>query len=442
MKQIHRNEIKLAANRQRQHFEPASINELAGSILKHSLLHPIVLRLLPDGTHVLVAGERRLRAICSLHDMEQPFRHDTEDVRRDFIPFTALGDLSPLEAEEAEAEENLRRIDLTWQEKALAIKRIEELRTKQAAEAGKPAPLLADIAQEVRGGRDGTPAAMTKRDLILARHLGDPEVAKAKSADDAMKLLVRREADSKNREHAARVGAIYTADVHRLLNVDAKLWLPTEPSEFYDVILTDPPYGMSADQFGDSGGLAAGAHGYVDSYENFQDLCQALIPQLTRVTKADAHLYWFCDLENFPDLRLWFAEAGWQVFRTPLVWYKPSGSRAPWPSKGPQRKYELILYAVKGNRLVQRMAGDVLEFPPDDNLGHSAQKPVALFRELLSRSVQPGDQVLDPCCGTGPIFAAAHELKCRATGAESDAGSYGIAVGRLEGLKAQAEMPL
>ena len=35
--------------------------------------------------------------------------------------------------------------------------------------------------------------------------------------------------------------------------------------------------------------------------------------------------------------------------------------RAPWPDSGPQRKYETLLYAVKGKRPVLKMAGDVLE---------------------------------------------------------------------------------
>ena len=137
-----------------------------------------------------------------------------------------------------------------------------------------------------------------------------------------------------------------------------------------------------------------------------------------------------------------FEEGGWSVFRTPLIWYKRNGMRAPWPEYGPQRKYETILYATKGKRPVLKKAGDVLDYPPDINLGHAAQKPVALFEDLLRRSCHPGDTVLDPFAGTGTIFPAAHVLKCRATGVELDQASYGIAVKRLEQLKAQKELGL
>ena len=104
----------------------------------------------------------------------------------------------------------------------------------------------------------------------------------------------------------------------------------------------------------------------------------------------------------------------------------------PWPKNGPQRRYEIILYAMKGDMPIQRIAGDVLEYRPDENLGHGAQKPVALYIDLLSRSVVPGMRVLDPFAGTGPIIPAAHELQCTAVAIERDAASYGIAVKRVE----------
>ena len=150
----------------------------------------------------------------------------------------------------------------------------------------------------------------------------------------------------------------------------------------------------------------------------------------------------FCDLDNFPTIKSIFFAAGWQVFRTPLLWYKRHGSRAPWPELGPQRKYETLLYAVKGKRPTLKMVGDVLDFPADSNLGHAAQKPVALYRELLSRTCLPGDSVIDPFMGTGPIFPAAHDLRVKATGIELSTSSYGIAVARLNELRTQAELDL
>ena len=432
-------EIQIAPNRQRKEFRLEEIFELSESIKANSLLHAPILRVEGEG-YVLVAGERRLRAIQNIYDLGGVFTYDGQQIATGMVPHTLLSELSPLAAEEAELEENIRRVDLTWQEKASAHSRLANLRTAQATLAGTVPPNVAEISKEVRGSAEGIHHETTRRELIVSKHLADPEVAAAKSVDEAFKILRKKEEREKSRVLGEVVGRTFTAEAHTALNTDSLKWMAECPVEQFDVILTDPPYGMGADEFGDSGGLAAGAHGYKDDAENFLRIMEEL-PYLTfRVAKPLAHLYVFCDIGWHQLMREKFAEAGWWVFRTPMIWYKKSGMRAPWPESGPQRKYETLLYAVKGKRSVKHMLGDVLDYSPDTNLGHAAQKPVALFSDLLRRSVNPGDSVLDPFAGSGTIFPAAHEHKCRATGIEMDTASYGIGLKRLEQLKALKEL--
>ena len=433
--------IKIASNRQRRQFDAASLHELADSIQSRGLDHPIVLRVDGDD-YVLVSGERRLRAVTDIHALGGEFTHDGQPVLAGCIPYTTKGQLNALEAEEAELSENIHRDDLTWAERAAAHLRLDKLRRGQAEARGLPAPTIADLALEVRGSSKGINQETTRRELIVASHLDDPEVKSAANVDDAFKILRRKESSAKDRLLGEQVGRTFTADLHRALNEDALEWLAKCPVEAFDVILTDPPYGMGADEFGDSGGLAQGAHSYTDTPEVYSQILTVAFKEFYRIAKPQAHLYWFCDIDAFTHTREMFEEGGWSVFRTPLIWYKRNGMRAPWPEYGPQRKYETILYATKGKRPVLKMAGDVLDYPPDINLGHAAQKPVALFEDLLRRSCHPGDTVLDPFAGTGTIFPAAHVLKCRATGVELDQASYGIAVKRLEQLKAQKELGL
>jgi site-specific DNA-methyltransferase (adenine-specific) len=433
--------VHVASNRQRRIFPADKMQEFSDGINKRGLLHPIVLRVEGDN-YVLVAGERRLRAVTDITDLGGQIRHDGELVPQGCIPYTLFTDLDPLAAEEAELEENLHREDLTWQEKASAIARIASLRSRQAQAAGEPPPSTADISLETKGSDEGVHHETTRRELIVAKHLDNPEVQAAKSVDEAFKILRKQEVQKKNLALGESVGRTFTADAHTVLNEDSLGYMASLPADSFDVILTDPPYGMNADEFGDSGGLAAGAHGYGDSADLFLSIMSELPALSFRLAKPQAHLYLFCDVGWFAFLREKFAEAGWSVFRTPLIWYKKSGMRAPWPEQGPQRKYETILYAVKGKRPVLKMLGDVLDYPPDANLGHAAQKPVALFQDLLSRSALPGQSVLDPFCGSGPVFAAAHALKVRATGIELDTASYAIAVKRIESLRAQAELDL
>jgi DNA modification methylase len=209
------------------------------------------------------------------------------------------------------------------------------------------------------------------------------------------------------------------------------------PASSFDIILTDPPYGMGADQFGDSGqGVGAAAHFYKDDYETWLPLATAFAAASFRLAKPDAFLYAFCDIDRFAELRGLLAGAGWRVHRTPFIWHNPDGFRAPWPDQGPQRKYELICYAVKGERKVSAVKEDVLKYGKNEALGHPAQKPVPLLIDLLKRVARPGDQVLDPFAGSGATIEACHELKLSCTAIEQDAGAFGIAVKRTQSLAA------
>jgi site-specific DNA-methyltransferase (adenine-specific) len=208
----------------------------------------------------------------------------------------------------------------------------------------------------------------------------------------------------------------------------------------FDIILTDPPYGMGADQFGTSGvGVSAAAHFYDDSYEMWANVMDYFALQSFRLAKPSAHMYAFCDFDRFHEFKQKLTRVGWKVHRTPLIWSNPDGFRAPWPEQGCQRKYELILYAVKGDRKVNQLKGDVLEYRKDTAVGHPAQKPVPLLIELLRRSARPGDTVLDPFMGSGSTVEACHELKLTCTGIEQDPSAYGMAVKRVKGLAAFEE---
>lgn len=432
-------QIVVKSGRQRQQFDPKLLNELAESIRQYGLFHAIGLER-ENGQIVLRYGERRLRAVQDIYELGGKLRYDNHEVPEGQIPFCDLGTLTEIQREEIELAENIIRTDLTWQERATATAKLTALRTGQADFAGLPRPTVADIAQEMRKSSEGVHHETTRREIIVAKHLDDPEVKAAKSVDDAFKLLRRKEETKKNAEHAAQIGRTFTAELHRLYNEDALDWITKCPAEQFDVILTDPPYGMGADEFGDSGGRAVGAHGYNDSQENALLLIGRLLANSIRITKPQAHLYIFCDIDIFHEIRRMADVDGWWTHRTPLVWHKPNASRVPWPEHGPQRKYELILYAVKGKKPVTKIFPDVVSYNPDENLGHAAQKPVALFEDLLRRSVRAGDSVLDPFCGTGPVFSAAHSLKCKAVGIERDAGAYGIAAKRLERLKNEPEL--
>lgn len=419
--------IIIPPDRQRREFEDGAIAELGNSIAANGLLSPIVVREMA-GVVFLVAGERRLRAVRMLHDVGDKFSCNGSHIPADHIPTLSLGELTPLAAEEAEYEENVRRESLTWQERAEAESRLHKLRVRQDS-----SQTIADTAEEIHGRRDGCYQNSVRKSLIVTQHLDDPDVNRSRTLDDAMKVLIRKETTRKNVELAETVGLTFSSRSHSLHHADAIEWMRGCAEGTFDVILTDPPYGMDAQDFGDGGGkLSDFGHDYNDTLVNWRRLMFAFAAASFRITKPQAHLYLCCDIDRYHELRTMLIEVGWWVHRTPIINYKPAGARVPWPHHGPQRQWEMILFAVKGKRPVNLIAPDVITTRlTEEKYSFGAQKPIALYVDLLKRSVRPGDRVLDPFAGTGTILPAAHELKCLATAVEMDADRYGICLKRL-----------
>jgi hypothetical protein len=406
--------------------------ELTESIEKLGLMHPIVVRQHDTDEEVvwLVAGERRLRAIQDLWATGGTLRHAGMVLAEGHAPVVQMGELDHLAAEEAELAENTIRTDLTWQERAEAVSRLHTLRGLQ-----NPAHTVADTAEEVTGRRVGSYQDTTRQAIIVAKHLSNPLVAKAKDVKEAFKIIKQVDSADSFARKAVEVGLTFGRHLHRAHHGDCLSVLAGLPPESIDVICTDPPYGMGADSFGDGAGRLTGiTHEYSDDESHFRGLLSSVVPLLGAVAKESAALYLCCDPDQFHWLRTLLREAGWYVFRTPLINVKAGSGRVPLPDHGPRRQYETILYAYRGGRKVNSIQSDVITTTGDEQLGHGAQKPVELFRNLLARSVRPGDTVLDPFCGTGTIFPAAHTLKCTAVGIEREAAYYGICVKRIEDL--------
>jgi DNA modification methylase/ParB-like chromosome segregation protein Spo0J len=477
---VQQSKVIIKPNRQRKEFEADAMQELFQSIEKIGLMQAPVMRV-ENGELVLVAGERRFRTMKDMHDLGVPIRYCGIQLEHGCIPYTLIGNLSELEAEEAELDENMKRKDLTWQEQAAAVDRLMKLRQKQfnaakakveaevaeaaaaAQEPGQPMPATSDavatllasmevapptvasITRELNpeatkgkaNGELGSLADATRKQLIVAQHLDNPLIAKAKSPDEAFKILKKQEEAEKNKALAISVGASFNASVHKAFNISCLEWMSDPANKgTFDVILTDPPYGMGADKFGDAGGKLTGIeHHYDDSYESWVTLMAKWCALSYDVCKPQAHAYVFCDIDRFHELKLLMQAAGWYVFRTPLIVHKLGSGRVPLPDQGPRRQYEILLYAIKGNKPVTHIYPDVIASQADDNMSHGAQKPVGVYQNLLQRSVRPGDVVADFFSGSGTIFPACHGMKVTAYGFEINPEYYGMGLKRLQDLE-------
>lgn len=79
----------------------------------------------------------------------------------------------------------------------------------------------------------------------------------------------------------------------------------------------------------------------------------------------------------------------------------------------------------------ERFPLTVLDYTWETGL-HPTQKPVDLYEYLIRTYTQPGDVVLDFCCGSGTTAVAAAKLNRRFIAGDTDAGYCAIARRRLE----------
>src|SRR5215831_16564558 len=133
--------------RQRKTRPRAFLQSLKDSIVSKGLLHPIVVTQALD----LVAGEGRLIAMQELHIDGIPFNHNGAAVPLGDIPVSYVTELTPDMIAEAELEENILRVPLTWQEEVQAKVLIHNLRKTQ-----NPTQTLSETAEEISEVRETT----------------------------------------------------------------------------------------------------------------------------------------------------------------------------------------------------------------------------------------------------------------------------------------------
>lgn len=102
----------------RKVFSPAAIQELADTISEHGLLQPIVVREYESDHYEIIAGERRFRAMQSLHFEKAPAivqkMSDEESAAMALIENLQREGLSPIE--EAEAYTDLMKLNAMTQQ--------------------------------------------------------------------------------------------------------------------------------------------------------------------------------------------------------------------------------------------------------------------------------------------------------------------------------------
>lgn len=426
----------IIAKRVREEYDAKLIEELACSIFTNGLFHAILVHDDEIGM-VLRAGRTRLHAIGELYSCGLTFSYDGEPVPLGEVPYIYVNEQNIASALEIEMEENLRRQDFTWKEKVAGTARLHALYKEMAAATGTvwTATNTAEEIAKFEGKEyvNKKDISDTTAAIILEEFLNDPIIAAAKDPKQALKMVKTQKQHEKRQALKAQFDMTKAnVTTMRLLHGRFEDLVKQEPDASIDVIITDPPYGKDIHTWTSWDGES---HDYDDSEDYFNSLLPIIAAESFRIAKPEAHLYMFHDLPYFDRILAALTIAGWRVWSYPLIWDKGNTGSFGDHNHGPRHCYEAILYAIKGEKETKEMRKDVLQYTQPTQTIHPAQKPVGLYIDLLQRSVNPGDKVIDFFAGKGTVFEAAHAVNCFATGIELSDKYHAMCIETIVNLK-------
>lgn len=203
-------------------------------------------------------------------------------------------------------------------------------------------------------------------------------------------------------------------ELNRLYNVDCMEGMKEIPDGYFQLAITDPPYGIERLKR-DKGrlekyGKTSTANNNVPKKEYFEELF--------RVSKNQ--IIWGGNYFSMPPCRCF------------IVWYKHQ----------PIINYSDCEFAWTSFNL----PAQVFDYPcwgathADKDRFHPTQKPVKLYEWILTRYAQPGDRILDTHAGSASSLIACYNMGFDFLGFEIDKGYFEKARRRLEDVQAQMRL--
>jgi DNA modification methylase len=209
-----------------------------------------------------------------------------------------------------------------------------------------------------------------------------------------------------------------------------------------ELILTDPPYGVSYVE--GKRGFAGQQHHEViandheqtdEEYHAFtKDWLTAAMPHMA---KKNSIYIFNSDKMIFP-LRSGMEAAGCK-FAQMLIWLK---THAVMGRLDYLPQHEILLYGWYGTHAFRKSKDkSILIYPkPSKSVLHPTMKPVGLLRRLILNSSKIGELVYDPFGGSGSTMIAAQDTKRHCAMIEMDAKYCRVIIDRFEkytGMKAR-----
>lgn len=406
-------------NRETRQRRAIVTKDLEESIKKIGQIQPIVV----DRQMVLVAGERRLQSCINLN---LPVR------------IRYVEDLTPIERQVIELEENLKRQDLDWHDIIRTTGKIHALYqsldpTWTATDTGEQLSLAQptmsmylrvwaefdEPAIQAAGGIRDAFSKLRRRDQRAAGEALEELLDLAPAPESVLASMALQPTHLQDALIHGSGGPIAVKSMlapkppEVILTQSFLEWAPSYVGPKFNLIHCDFPYGIDHG----SGPQARGAEPasmYADSAKVYWDLLECFCRNLDNFMSLSSHLmFWYSDKHRDMTMQVFADLAPSLKFnRYPLIWHKTDNAGiSSDPRFTPRHVYETCLVARRSDRNLLQVKSDVYGCPIGPyKSGHPSAKPEPMLREFMAMFCDETTSLLDPTCGSGASLRAADSL--------------------------------
>jgi site-specific DNA-methyltransferase (adenine-specific) len=232
---------------------------------------------------------------------------------------------------------------------------------------------------------------------------------------------------------------------------DNKILMSRYPDNYFDLAIVDPPYGINAAnmQMGSNPKRSKN-----DGFGSGPSVSTAVKSKKGRLNSGGGHFKgknlttMNCDWDNaIPDLE-YFEELK-RVSKNQVIWggnyfpLPPTRGILVWDKKQAWDNFSQVElawtsfdYPAKLYRLSNTGGAN------DQDKIHPTQKPIPLYKYVLSKYAKKGDKILDTHLGSGTIAIACHDYGFELTACELDVNYYNSAIDKIKKHVSQQKLIL
>ena len=202
--------------------------------------------------------------------------------------------------------------------------------------------------------------------------------------------------------------------LNQVFNCDCMDYMRTLPDKYFDLAIVDPPYGINAPKMAMGSGFSGG------KYNSKKRLNGGSGKLKNRVLNQSD-----CSWDENPPNEEYFKEL-FRVSKNQIIWggnyfrLTPTRCIVVWDKMQPWENFSQVEIAWtsfdKPAKLFRMMNGGANV----EKKIHPTQKPVALYKYLLSHFANKGDKIFDSHLGSGSSRIAAYEYGFEFIGCEKN----------------------